>query len=65
MAESEHEVMTALRDDETWGLTCKCGWTSVASSEVYTDAIARRHYLVKEIWPFEEDDMPENWPHNE
>lgn len=65
MVTAEHEVKTALREEGDWGLTCECGWTSLASSEEFTDAIARRHYLTMEIWPFSEDEKPQGWPYNE
>lgn len=65
MQESEHEVKTTLREDGMWDLTCTCPWTSLATHEKFTDAIARRHYLKNSIWPFDEDLKPENWPYGE
>lgn len=59
---AEHEVDISKTDDG-YVATCKgCNWTKEnINKRPLARAISERHLLLNKIWPYEEEEQPENW----
>lgn len=53
----------SLREDAVYDLTCSDGWTTVVAED-FIEANIQRHLLGKDIWPYDEDEMPQGWPYD-
>ena len=51
MSESEHKVdIKRVKDTHEHTVTCSCGFTSLATNEVYAKAVKRRHLDLNNIF---------------